>query len=136
MSFKWIVPSFWPAGCISIQPEFWELDVNESKVCKVTFTPGTIIRIWDMDLTCVLTNESAMKEYNANLEILKRAISEGRDVKLPSNSSTSLLELSKLDIRNLKYKPLPAIGSALNAEYLAKHGPEMISKRTYLIYLR
>ncbi|KAI8923507.1 hypothetical protein BC831DRAFT_417141 [Entophlyctis helioformis] len=135
-SFKWTVPSFWPAGTIKVLPSQGRLSPGQSRICKVIFTPKDTPRIFDFDLVCEVLNETEMDNYTAQHEMIERARREGRQMSIPEPSSASprertgpkeaqqqqprqsLHRSSRLqppsanqgvDISKLKYRPLPGI---------------------------
>eukprot|EP00842_Homolaphlyctis_polyrhiza_P005315 jgi/Hompol1/5785/HPOL_004691-RA len=121
ISFKWIVPSFWPAGSIKIVPASGRLAPGHSRICKVVFSPKDCARIYDMDLVCEILNETEMEAHMAQREVYEKARREGRHMSIPEVSSAkertaqnkdrrmTTVPNTGLDMSRLKYRPLPGI---------------------------
>lgn len=133
LSFKWIVPDYWPPNTIEITPETGRLNPGECQVCKVIFTPDSCPRMWEYDIICEYINETELDAYNQQVQILKTAINEGRALSnLPQLHSKS----NPGDL-NRKYTPLPSINSTKskisNSDYIDVHGQDNFNDSIFLL---
>jgi hypothetical protein len=69
ITYKWKIPAFWEENgnfkriekkVIRISPASGILKANESRICKVTFRPNFVPKIYNLDLICEITDKKSM----------------------------------------------------------------------------
>jgi hypothetical protein len=60
ISVEWKVPSVWPTEAIKIFPPSSQLVPGESQVFKIVFEPDEMPRLYNFDVHCAITNETAL----------------------------------------------------------------------------
>jgi hypothetical protein len=104
---------------IRISPTSGILQANESRICKITFRPRFVPKIYDLDLICEITDKESMvnflnlsnsqDEYLAKKEVeekKRREILDMEGASLPETPASMMSSKSDLN----RYKALPAIG--------------------------
>jgi hypothetical protein len=105
---------------IRISPISGILKANESRICKITFRPKFVPKIYDLDLICEITDKESMvnflsltnsqDEYLAKKELEEKTRREILDMEgtSPLPEAPAPMIASKSDLN--RYKALPAIG--------------------------
>ncbi|KAI8823829.1 hypothetical protein BJ741DRAFT_634238 [Chytriomyces cf. hyalinus JEL632] len=128
ISFQWRVPLDALYGevehhqCIQITPREGVLEAGESRFVKMVFVPVSNVCVYDLDLECVVVNETQKAAFEHFQETVSIAIREGRlsmDPRTVSPSTTTASKpllgsagSSKHALRGSKYSPLPEIYNA------------------------
>ncbi|KAJ3229481.1 hypothetical protein HDU81_005357 [Chytriomyces hyalinus] len=127
ISFQWRVPVdalYGQAGqqCIQITPTEGVLEAGDSRFVKIVFVPVSNVCVYDLDLECVIVNETQKAAFEHFQETVSIAIREGRlsmDPRTASPSTTAANKpllgsagSSKHALRGSKYSPLPEIYNA------------------------